>query len=75
MGDSPGLSHALDIAARALDTVSPLKTLDRGYAIVTDPSGRALLRARGVEPGDDIKARLAEGEIVATVKEVLDESD
>ena len=69
------LSHSLEIAARALDTVSPLKTLDRGYAIVTDAAGKALMRARDVKAGDDIKARLSEGEIVATIKDVIDASD
>jgi len=65
--------HSLQVAARALDAVSPLATLDRGYAIVTDAStGKALIRARDVEQGDDIRARLAEGELIATIREVID---
>ena len=64
--------HALQVAARALDAVSPLATLDRGYAIVTDASGKALMRARDVKQGDDIRARLAEGELIATIREVID---
>jgi len=65
--------HSLQLAARALDAVSPLATLDRGYAIVTDASsGKALLRARDVKPGNDIRARLAEGELIATIREVID---
>jgi len=65
--------HSLRAAARALDAVSPLATLDRGYAIVTDTaSGTALLHARDVEPGDDIRARLADGELIATIREVID---
>jgi exodeoxyribonuclease VII large subunit len=63
-------TQALGLAARALDAVSPLATLERGYAIVTDPiTGRALVRASDVEAGNDIVARLAEGELLATVKE------
>lgn len=66
-------AHLLQISARALDAVSPLATLDRGYAIVTDAdSGKALLHARDVKPGDDIRARLAEGELIATIREVID---
>jgi exodeoxyribonuclease VII large subunit len=61
------------VAARALDAVSPLATLDRGYAIVTDAAGgKALLRARNVKPGDVIRARLSEGELIATIREVID---
>ena len=58
----------LRLAARALDSVSPLATLDRGYAIVSDAStGRVLTDATGVEPGRTITARLATGELEATV--------
>jgi len=64
--------HSLRVAARALDTVSPLATLDRGYAIVTDAGGKALMRARDVKQGDDIRARLADGELIATIREVID---
>jgi len=65
--------HSLQVAARALDAVSPLATLDRGYAIVTDAaSGKALMHVRNVKPGNDIRARLAEGELIATIREVID---
>ncbi|MGH8308010.1 MAG: exodeoxyribonuclease VII large subunit, partial [Gammaproteobacteria bacterium] len=38
-----GLDNRLGLAARALDTVSPLATLNRGYAIVTDAgSGKVI---------------------------------
>ena len=58
----------LRLAARALDSVSPLATLDRGYAIVSDAStGRVLTDATGVEPGRTITARLATGKLEATV--------
>jgi exodeoxyribonuclease VII large subunit len=58
---------------RGLHTVSPLATLDRGYAIVVDAaSGKVLLRASDAAPGKDVRARLAQGEIVATVKSSRD---
>ncbi len=55
--------------ARALNTVSPLATLERGYAIVTaEPDGTVLRDAAGVEPGTRIRARLARGALAATVQ-------
>jgi exodeoxyribonuclease VII large subunit len=66
-------AQALRLAARALDAVSPLATLERGYAIVTDgATGRALVRAGDVESGNEIRAKLAKGELLATVKEIID---
>lgn len=56
-----------DLAARTLHAVSPLATLDRGYAIVTDTGGHVLLDASTVAPGDLIEARLAHGRIRAAV--------
>lgn len=53
---------------RALNAVSPLATLERGYAIVSDAaSGRVLTGAGAVGPGDRILARLASGSLHATV--------
>lgn len=61
--------HRLDLAVRGLHSVSPLATLDRGYAIVEDArTGKVLMRAEETAPGDEIRARLADGELIATVK-------
>ena len=65
--------HRLALASRALDSVSPLATLGRGYAIVRDASGNVLHAARDASVGDDIEAQLASGRLLATVKEVRDE--
>jgi len=60
--------NRLAVAGRALDAVSPLATLDRGYAIVTDAdSGRVLTDASRVATGTAIRARLATGSLAATV--------
>ncbi len=57
--------------ARALNTVSPLATLERGYAIVTDTeTGRPVRDAAGVETGTRIEARLARGSLIAAVERV-----
>jgi exodeoxyribonuclease VII large subunit len=63
------VSHRLQLAMRGLHSVSPLATLERGYAIVEDAtSGKVLMSAMDATPGDDIRARLANGELIATVK-------
>ncbi|MEO8671649.1 MAG: exodeoxyribonuclease VII large subunit [Tahibacter sp.] len=50
--------------ARALNAVSPLATLARGYAILFDAeSGRIIRSAGEVEPGQSLRARLADGEL------------
>ena len=65
--------HRLELAMRGLHGVSPLATLDRGYAIVEDAeSGEVLVNAANASIGRDIRARLAEGELIATVKSQTD---
>jgi exodeoxyribonuclease VII large subunit len=62
-------NHRLALAVRGLNSVSPLATLERGYAIVEDTAtGRVLSDAGDVSPGNDIRARLSKGELLATVK-------
>jgi len=52
----------------ALETLSPLAILQRGYALVFDESGKLVKDAGKVKAGEEISARLARGEIRATVK-------
>jgi exodeoxyribonuclease VII large subunit len=64
--------HARDEArwrhlGRALHAVSPLATLDRGYAIVFDADGKVLRSARHVAAGTPLRARLADGELALRV--------
>ena len=64
------LNVRLRLATRALESVSPLATLERGYAIVSDvETGAILTDAANVKPGLDIRAQLAHGTLKATVKE------
>ena len=55
-------------AAVQLDERSPLRILERGYAIAYDSSGVVLRSADQVSPGDDISVRVARGQIDATVR-------
>ncbi len=53
---------------RALEALSPLAILERGYALVFDGEGQLIKDAGQVRAGDEISARVARGEIRATVK-------
>ncbi len=50
-----------------LDALSPVKILDRGYALVFDSHGALVKDASQVSPGDRISARVAKGTIGAQV--------
>lgn len=58
----------LDRMDTALQALSPVAILERGYALVFDASGKLLKDAAKVKPGDEISARLAKGSVKATVK-------
>lgn len=59
----------LQHTARALNAVSPLATLERGYAIVFDAHGQVLRSAKGIEVGTNLRARLADGELALRVSD------
>ncbi len=64
----------LNIAMRALHAVSPLATIDRGYAVVTREAGGELVRSRrAVRPDERLRIRVADGQIRAVVEEGPDE--
>ncbi len=55
---------------QALNTVSPLATLARGYAIVLRTSDRKIIRSyQDVAQGETIETRLAEGVLLSRVEE------
>lgn len=60
---------ALDHTGARLQTLSPLATLARGYAIVR-AGGEALRDATRVTPGDELAVELASGSLRARVEEV-----
>jgi exodeoxyribonuclease VII large subunit len=57
----------LQLAQRGLDAISPLATLERGYAIVTRADGSVLQDAAEVRTGDEIEARLKRGSVRARI--------
>lgn len=62
-------------AAQALQLVSPLATLDRGYAIVGTENQPVIRKASDLFAGDGITARLGQGHIEAMVTAVYPEDD
>ena len=58
----------LAVAAAALDAMSPLAVLGRGYALATDTRGRVLRTSRGVKAGEGVRVRLAEGALRCRVE-------
>jgi exodeoxyribonuclease VII large subunit len=62
-----GAAQRLALAQRALDAVSPLATLARGFAIVKRADGTVLTDAAAVAVGEEIEASLASGKLTARV--------
>jgi exodeoxyribonuclease VII large subunit len=59
----------LGVAAAALDALSPLSVLKRGYSIAQDAEGRLVRHAREVSVGDNLRLKLAEGSLRCRVLE------
>ncbi len=72
-----GISSRLTAAARRpmlsamarLNGVSPLATLQRGYAMVTNETGKVVTAARQVRVGEKLDVRLAQGELICRVED------
>ena len=65
------MANRFRLAERALHSISPLATLERGYAIVSHAdSGKILSDAFATRPGEKVTARLARGSLTATVNKV-----
>jgi exodeoxyribonuclease VII large subunit len=67
--------HAVRSAAAALDSLSPLAILARGYSIVqTVPDGAVVKRTRDVSAGDQVSAKLVDGHLLCDVRKVISSS-
>jgi exodeoxyribonuclease VII large subunit len=60
----------LDRRVAALEALSPVAILNRGYALVFDANGQLIKDAALLTPGDDVSARLARGRVRARVNSV-----
>ncbi|WP_423063806.1 exodeoxyribonuclease VII large subunit [Candidiatus Paracoxiella cheracis] len=65
--------HRLIALSKSLHALSPLNVLDRGFAIVTATDTQTILRkARDVNVGETVTARLAEGRLDCRVEKIYD---
>jgi exodeoxyribonuclease VII large subunit len=60
-------AHLERLAAK-LDALSPVKILDRGYALIFDSSGTLVKDATRLSPGEQVSARVTRGSFTAEVK-------
>ena len=67
-----GKKHEFVRLTAALDAMSPLKVLSRGYAIATDGTGAAVKSVKGVSPGDRLCLRFSDGSAQCAVESVQD---
>jgi exodeoxyribonuclease VII large subunit len=65
-------SGRLQSLAGKLSQLSPLRILDRGYAIVTNDAGVILKRSADAAVGSNIDIRLAEGRLAAEVTDATE---
>jgi exodeoxyribonuclease VII large subunit len=56
-------------AALRLASVDPHRVLERGYAWLSDEAGQALTQAAQFQPGQAVRATLADGEVRLSVKD------
>ena len=61
--------QALDRLGVALDALSPLKVLQRGYGLALSPEGKVLRRRADFPDGTPFRLRLADGEVPARVED------
>ena len=58
----------------ALDAMSPMKVLARGYSMVTDAHGTLVQRAQQLRPGETIHVALRSGALSARVEQIQEET-
>lgn len=58
------LKDRLHVSVGKMDTLSPLAVLARGYALVLNSQGQLVKNANQVSPGDKVRVRVAEGEMI-----------
>ncbi len=61
----------LAVLAAGLQTVSPLDTLKRGYALIENQRGQLVRSTANLKEKDKIVARVADGRFTATVNKIL----
>ena len=60
--------HRAERLGAQLDALSPLRILDRGYAVPVGPDGHVLKRRAEFAPGTPFRLRVADGDVAARVE-------
>lgn len=79
--DADGLAHGahkilsyqslkLDLQGAKIEANDPLRPLARGYALVSSRFGLSIRSVEGLEKGDSLQIRLADGTLLSRVEEV-----
>jgi exodeoxyribonuclease VII large subunit len=68
------LRQQLSEQAHALNSISPLATLERGYTITTNAANQVIHDCTQLKAGDTIHTRLAQGSVSSTVNGAADSS-
>ena len=67
--------HRLSVAATALDSISPVKSLKRGYSYTTDMTGHNINSVSKVKAGDRIGINVTDGRIEAEVLSTINNGE
>lgn len=62
--------YAVELYARRVEALSPLKKLSMGYAFVADETGRSLRDVRALHEGDVLNIHMLNGKVKAQVQEI-----
>jgi exodeoxyribonuclease VII large subunit len=66
--------NKLQLVSRALNIISPLSTLQRGYAIITNQKNMVIRKSSAVKIGEQINAKLNSGKLQCTVEKIYEDS-
>ncbi|MDN4052477.1 exodeoxyribonuclease VII large subunit [Massilia sp. YIM B02763] len=72
LGQLRGRREAVGALAAQLELLNPQRTLERGYAIVSNAKGKVLTAPGQIKPRDVLRLRLAEGSVEVNVNGVQD---
>ena len=64
-------SEKVKSGKKEIDALNPLSVLERGYALVTDESGKVITKASSMKKDENINIRMQDGTVKAAVKETV----
>ncbi len=67
------LRHRFEMNVQAIDKLSPLAVMGRGYSIVTDRDNKIIKSVESLEAGDTVQIRFTDGRASAEIKDLRKE--